>query len=975
MEIVKINGLDFQYTNSAEPALRGVLLDVRAGELLVICGRSGSGKTTLLRHLKPQLAPRGERHGEIFFNGRPLRSLDERSAAAKIGFVAQSPEEQLVTDKVWHELAFGLESLGVPSAEIRRRVAETASYFGIQNLFREDTASLSGGQKQILNLAAVMITQPELLLLDEPTSRLDPIAAAEFLAMLRKINTELGTTIILTEHRLEEALPLASRVVVMERGAIACAGGAAEVARHLRLSGSGLFQAMPAAARIWGALGEPGEPPVSVNEGRAFLRDFLEKRESVESGGNRGVIGNSGEHGAADSSPKTAELGAVAVELRGAWFCYERGSADVLRGCDFRARFGEIVCVVGGNGAGKSTLLRLLAGAKTPRRGTVKRNGRVCLLPQEPRLLFSKKTLAEELSGDTEIVQKIALQCGISELLERHPYDLSGGETARAALAKLLISKPEILLLDEPTSGLDAEAKSSLSELLRGLSSDGTCVVIVSHDIEFCAELSTRAALFFDGAIASEGSPREFFSGNAFYTTAAHRVSRGFVEGAVTVEDVVEGILGSSPSSTSIRGGNSAAAGDRSLSCENHGEGETPRPASSGILPSNRAETPALLETLPKAAEEEIAGAPRSSITENNAPPSGLVSLNSPKSTSSRTEPPAPGETLPKAEAGSASVPSRYNKKIPLWRKICSLGIVCLCAAAWWIWGRELDFSALLGAGGVTAAGWHVLAAFGAGILALVGAALLIRGGKPLGKARKSPSSRKDALKSVLVLSALLAAAAATVWLGVTVFPSYYLTATAIIIECLAAFFVSVERRSSARRLAVIAVLCALGVAGRAAFFWLPQVKPVLAIAILAGAGLGGEAGFTVGAVTMLVSNMMFGQGTWTPWQMFAAGTCGLLGGIFHKCEFLRRRVFLAVFGAAAAVIVYGGIVNPSAALIWARGALSIQIIATYWLTGLPFDAVNAFGTAAFLLVLSEPVLGAIARTIPEQKAAERECN
>lgn len=1130
MEIVKINGLDFQYTNEtgetggAEPALRGVSLDVRAGELVVICGRSGSGKTTLLRHLKPQLAPRGERHGEIFFNGRPLRSLDERSAAAKIGFVAQSPEEQLVTDKVWHELAFGLESLGVPSAEIRRRVAETASYFGIQNLFREDTASLSGGQKQILNLAAVMIMQPELLLLDEPTSRLDPIAAAEFLAMLQKINTELGTTIILTEHRLEEALPLASRVVVMERGAIACAGGAADVARHLRLSGSGLFQAMPAAARIWGALGASGEPPVSVNEGRAFLRSFLEKRESAESGGNRGVIGNSGELGAADlisrdlgenkgkrgaanstktpadltsasfvqvgetrgviedfgkkrgeigeanSSPKTApdlagsdaansakthadlasgsfvqvdetrgviansggdsgedgaaeqlsgagnsatppadlalgsfgevgetrgviedfdkkrgkigaadssqktpELGAVAVELRCAWFCYERGSTDVLRGCDFRARFGEIVCVVGGNGAGKSTLLRLLAGAKTPRRGTVKRNGRACLLPQEPRLLFSKKTLAEELSGDAETVQKVALQCGISELLDRHPYDLSGGETARAALAKLLISKPEILLLDEPTSGLDAEAKSSLAELLRGISRDGACVVIVSHDIEFCAELNTRAALFFDGAIASEGSPREFFSGNAFYTTAAHRVSRGFVEGAVTVEDVVEGILGSSPSSTSNRGENSAAAGDRSLSCENHGEAETPRPASSVNSTSTHAENSVPGETLPKAAGEEIPGAPRSSITENNAPPSGLASPNSPSSTSSRAEPPAPGETLPKAEAGSASTPARYNKKIPLWRKICSLGIVCLCAAAWWIWGRELDFSALLGAGGVTAAGWHVLAAFGAGILALVGAALLIRGGKPLGKARKSPSSRKDALKSVLVLLVLLAAAAATVWLGVTVFPSYYLTATAIIIECLAAFFVSVERRSSARRLAVIAVLCALGVAGRAAFFWLPQVKPVLAIAILAGAGLGGEAGFTVGAVTMLVSNMMFGQGTWTPWQMFAAGTCGLLGGLFYKLEFLRRRVFLAVFGAAAAVIVYGGIVNPSAALIWARGALSIQIIATYWLTGLPFDAVNAFGTAAFLLVLSEPVLGAIARTIPEQKAAERD--
>lgn len=877
MEIVKINGLDFQYANGTEAALRGVALSVAAGEFVVLCGRSGSGKTTLLRHLKPQLAPHGERSGEIFFNGEPLSQLDERSAAARIGFVAQSPEGQLVTDKVWHELAFGLESLGAPRDEIRRRVAETASFFGLHKLFREDTASLSGGQKQLLNLAAVMVTQPELLLLDEPTSRLDPIAAAEFFAMLKKINTELGTTIILTEHRLEEALPLASRVIVMECGEIVCEGTAADAARHLRASGSGMFRAMPAAVRLWGALGAAGECPVSVNEGRAFLRNCLEER------GDARVAQNNISENAPEKS------GDVAVELRGAWFRYERGAEDVLRGCDFQARFGEIVCVVGGNGAGKSTLLRLLAGAKKPQRGTVKRNGRTCLLPQEPRLLFSKRTLAEELSGANETALKIAEQCGISELLDRHPYDLSGGETARAALAKLLINEPEILLLDEPTSGLDAEAKSSLAELLRGLAGGGACVVVVSHDIEFCAGLGTRAALFFDGAIASEGTPRELFSGNAFYTTAAHRISRGFVDNAVTVEDVVEGILGSLPNA---------------LPAEDH---PVPPP------------TKKLCET-PKAPEKE----------------SGHTYYNS---------------------------ENAQKRNVPIWRRVCAGVIVCLTAAAWWIWGRRFDFSGLVGAGGVTAAGWRVFAAFGAGILALVGAALLVRGGKPLGKTHKKPRSRKDALKSVVIAFVLISAAAATVWLGVTVFPSYYLTATAIIIECLAAFFVNAERHNSARRLAVIAALCALGVAGRAAFFWLPQVKPVLAIAILAGAGLGGEAGFTVGAVTMLVSNIMFGQGTWTPWQMFAAGACGLLGGLFFHRQSAQKRAALSVFGAAAAIIVYGGIVNPSAALIWSREALSFNIIATYWLTGLPFDAAHALATAAFLFALSEPVLGAIRRT------------
>lgn len=874
MEIVTIKRLGFRYPNGGANALADVSLGVAAGELLVICGRSGSGKTTLLRHLKPQLSPRGESAGEILFAGKPLSELDERSAAAKIGFVAQSPEGQLVTDKVWHELAFGLESLGVPTAEIRRRVAETASFFGIHNWFNEDVSGLSGGQKQLLNLAAVMVTQPELLILDEPTSRLDPIAASEFLALLKKINNELGTTVILSEHRLEEALPLASRVVVMENGSIVCAGGAAEVGKLLKESGSGMFRAMPAAVRIWGALGAAGDCPVSVNDGRTFLREFVGER-----------------HGNVPQKSTAKAAGDVAVELRGGWFRYERGAADVLRGCDFRAQFGEIVCVTGGNGAGKSTLLKILAGVRKPQRGMVKRHGSVCLLPQEPRLLFSKKTLREELSdAPPERVSEIATRCGIAGLYERRPHDLSGGETQRAALAKLLLAEPQLLLLDEPTQGLDAQAKAELAELLRGLAGEGVCVVIVSHDIEFCAELATRCVLFFDGAIASDydtGSPREFFSGNSFYTTAAHRISRGIVDGAITVEDIAELLLCNSAN---------AELGEND---------ETPNDGSDLCEP-------------PKAPEEEMPD-------------------------------------------------SYYNAQkqtVPIWRRLCAGAVVCLTAAAWFIWGRKLDFSALIDAAGVTAAGWRAFALFGLGICFLAAAALIVHGGKPLGKTHKAPRSRKATLRSALTAFVLIAAVAATVWLGATVFPrrAYYLTATAIIIECLAAFFVNAQRGLSARRLAVIAALCALGVAGRAAFFWLPQVKPVLAIAILAGAGLGGEAGFTVGAVTMLVSNIMFGQGPWTPWQMTASGICGLLGGIFFHRRFAQKRAALAVFGAAAAVIVYGGIVNPSGALIWSGEMLSLPVIATYWLTGLPFDAAHGLATAAFLFVLSEPILDAIDR-------------
>lgn len=928
MEIFTIKRLCFRYTKEGVNALTDVSLSVAAGEFLVICGRSGSGKTTLLRHLKPQLAPSGEMSGELLFAREPLDELDERAAAARIGFVAQSPEGQIVTDKVWHELAFGLESLGVPTSEIRRRVAETASFFGIHNWFHKDVSELSGGQKQLLNLAAAMVTQPELLILDEPTSRLDPIAAAEFLAMLKKINDELGTTVILSEHRLEAALPLASKVAVMESGSIVCAGSAAEVGKFLKESGSGMFRAMPAAVRIWGALGSARECPVSVNEGRAFLREFIAEHGSVRS---------EQKNEACEGSQKSEAYGAVnsveavAVELCGGWFGYERGLPDVLRGCDFRARFGETVCVVGGNGAGKSTLLKILAGVKKPRRGAVTRHGRVCLLPQEPRLLFSKKTVAEEfctsLSGtdltDGEKHAKIleaAARCGLSGLLERHPYDLSGGEAQRAAIAKLLLAEPEILLLDEPTQGLDAGAKAELCNLLKGLAGEGVCVVAVSHDIEFCAELGTRCALFFDGAIAAEGSPRELFSGNSFYTTAAHRIFRGlFSESAVTVEDVTGRFLCGLPNAPNAE--KTIASREVSDLCE------TP----------NGGEAADLCET---------SNAPR---VEKNA---------------------AAEKTSDLCETPNTPKPDTYynitEKSLPIWRKICSALLVCLTAAAWVVWGRKLDFSVLIGASGVTAAGWRVFALFGLGICCLAAAALIVKGGKPLQAAERSRKKmQRPLLTSTLIAAAFTAAVAATVWLGVAVFPrrAYYLTATAILLECMAACFIGVERRGfSARRLALIAVLCALGVAGRAAFFWLPQVKPVLAICILAGVGLGGEAGFTVGAVTMLVSNIMFGQGPWTPWQMFGAGVCGLLGGIAGRAELLRHRGALAAFGAVLAVAVYGGIVNPSSAFIWGGEALSFNMVAAYWLSGLPMDALHAFATAAFLWALSEPILGAISR-------------
>ena len=245
METLALRGLTFTYPGQTVPALHNVTLTVERGNFFVLCGPSGCGKSTLLRQCKSVLAPHGRRSGELLLDGAPLDSYDQRQQTGRIGFVRQSPDSQLVTDKVWHELAFGLESLGRDTPFIRRRVAEMASFFGIQNWFHRDVASLSGGQKQLLNLAAVMTLDPELLILDEPTSQLDPIAASDFLGVLAKLNRELGVTVLLTEHRLEDALPLANRAAVMDRGTILAAGTPRELALALQEKNHPMFLAMP----------------------------------------------------------------------------------------------------------------------------------------------------------------------------------------------------------------------------------------------------------------------------------------------------------------------------------------------------------------------------------------------------------------------------------------------------------------------------------------------------------------------------------------------------------------------------------------------------------------------------------------------------------------------------------------------------------------------------------------------------------
>ena len=542
MELFTIRDLTFSYPEQHQPALRSLSLTVEQGEFLVLCGPSGCGKSTLLRQLKTVLAPHGRRTGELLLEGRPLDSLSQREQAERIGFVQQSPENQLVTDKVWHELAFGLESLGYDTPTIRRRVAEMASFFGIQNWFHKNVAELSGGQKQLLNLAAVMALQPSVLILDEPTSQLDPIAASDFLATLSRINRELGTTVILTEHRLEEAFGFASRVAVLEKGALLCTGTPAEVGAALKSAGSAMFLAMPAAMRIWSAVDSGAPCPVSVRDGRRWLLDYAAAHPLK-------ALPEEG------PPPETEAL----ISARELWFKYDQDRPDVVKGLSLEVRRGQLLALLGSNGTGKTTSLKLLAGLKKPWRGELEVRGTVGMLPQDPQTLFVRPTVREDLlevlpraERKDAALERVVSLCRLTELLDRHPYDLSGGEQQRAALAKLLLRDPDILLLDEPTKGLDAEFKQSFGQILQTLQRSGVAILMVSHDIEFCAKYADRCALFFDGNIVTEGPPRAFFSGNSFYTTAANRMARELLPRAVTTEDVIAACGGKTPDTPAL---------------------------------------------------------------------------------------------------------------------------------------------------------------------------------------------------------------------------------------------------------------------------------------------------------------------------------------------------------------------------------------------------------------------------------------
>ena len=661
----------------------------------------------------------------------------------------------------------------------------------------------------------------------------------------------------------------------MDKGTLLCTGTPADVGAELKVSGNAMFLAMPAAMRIWAATDSKASCPISVCDGRNWLLDYAKSHEL------RSVPEE------AKNAPETETV----VSAREVWFKYEKDLPDVVKGLSLDLHKGEFLALLGGNGTGKTTTLKLLASLKKAYRGELAITGSVGMLPQNPQALFVKATVREDLleilpksERKTERLAQAVSLCKLTDLLDRHPYDLFGGEQQRAALAKILLLNPDILLLDEPTKGLDAEFKQTFGQILRTLQASGVAILMVSHDIEFCAKYADRFALFFDGSIVTEAEPRTFFSGNSFYTTAANRIARDILPEAVTPENVI---------------------------------------AACGGVADAEPELPKYERTLPE----------------------------------------------PKTEKAAA-------KKLPVWRKVLAAvsGAVLLFCIIQAI--GVTDLTKLIDANGMTALAGDQLRQYAILLGALLVFALSIgrKAERPDYLIQTPVEKRKLKKRTILATLLILLLIPFTLFIGNYYFEGrkYYFISLLILLECMLPFFLIFEgRKPQARELVLIAVLVALNVAGRAAFFMLPEFKPVVAMTILAGVAFGGETGFLVGAMTMLVSNMLFSQGPWTPWQMFAMGIIGWLAGVLYRKGVLRRsRLSLCIFGVIASTVLYGGIMNPASALLWSN-TINWKIILSYYVTGIPIDLVRALATFLFLWLTAEPLLQKLDRIKTKYALAE----
>lgn len=598
--IIQIRDLTFAYAAGDEPVLSDINIDIGSGEFVIIMGSSGSGKTTLLKMLKRNMIPAGRYSGRVYIYGKEADKLTDRENAAGIGYVSQDPDNQIVTDKVWHELAFGLENLGMDNVTIRKKVAEMSEYFGITGWYDREVSKLSGGQKQILNLASVMVMQPGILLLDEPTANLDPLAAIRFLDVVKRINQELGVTVVMVEHNLEHIYADADRIIAIDKGRVAANSSPKKAAADIITAGSFLIEGLPVASRLYSGYNKKNgnsvvsynnvnidsnnknnhilsdEIPLTVKEGRRWYvnykkvygKDITKDKDKINNFAGKSIIndkvikkdvlednitGNKNKKRIGfikknnlenkSSRKNTDNIENTVCQLKNVSYSYNKKLPYIIDGVDVSFKEGKITAILGGNGAGKSTMLKLIAGIIEPVRGKIISNKRIIMLPQDPKAVFTEVSVEEELAevlmdkgngiynnmpmeDKREIVKQIIEEFGLNDIRKNNPYDISGGQQEKLAIAKVLLLKPEVLLLDEPTNGLDPYFKKTLGKLLKKINAGGVTIIIVSHDLEFVDSFCDDVIMLFDRKVAAQDSTHKFLRDNMFYTTNYYRIMK-----------------------------------------------------------------------------------------------------------------------------------------------------------------------------------------------------------------------------------------------------------------------------------------------------------------------------------------------------------------------------------------------------------------------------------------------------------------
>ena len=605
MALIEFNNFSFAYMNSdgtesQVKSLDNINLEIDYGDFVLLCGPSGCGKTTLLTNLKKELMPAGRRAGEIRFNGTEIQNLDDISSACDIGYLFQNPDSQIVTDTVIQEIAFPLENIGLPTEEIRNRISEIVAFFGINDILHKNVNELSGGQKQLVNLCSLLVLRPQVLLLDEPMSQLDPIASYEFLSIVRRLNEEFSITVIMSEHKADSIFPFIDKAVFLKEGKIEFVDNAHNICSEV-IDDEIFENYLPAVTKIYNSLSVryPSliklNTPLSIREGRRCLNTIHDDLIKIS---NDDVDSNNLNHdnlhitnkkyhsqeksGILDKLPFNRNKDAL-IEMKGIYFAYERENL-ILKNVDFDLIKGDFLSLIGGNGVGKSTFLQLLVGILKPIKGKVKyRKGiKLAYVHQNPMIHFSKDNVKEEflesiLESDLLIKNNQSLSkenyekllklsnedfiasetlnglkfdsidfnfkeliefFDITDLIDKHPYDCSGGEQQKIAIVKALLQNADVLVLDEPTKGLDPLSSKALAEILNSLRDNGLTIIMTSHDLDFVANNCKRCLMLFDKDIQIDDDPKVIFAENNFYTTFVNRMVKDYVPEIVTLDDL-----------------------------------------------------------------------------------------------------------------------------------------------------------------------------------------------------------------------------------------------------------------------------------------------------------------------------------------------------------------------------------------------------------------------------------------------------